>query len=63
MKFIYLLKLYIYIDQHFNNIASIPVGYDNIAYMYILVNHALFYQRVFCVVTLLKQQDQSNKFS
>lgn len=48
MKFIYLLKLYIYIyiDLHFNSIASIPVGYDNIAYMYILVNYVLFYQSI-----------------
>jgi len=35
-----------YIDLHFNSIASIPVGYDNIAYMYILVNYVLFYQSI-----------------
>lgn len=43
---IYISQNYIYIDRHFNNIASIPVGYDNIAYMYILVNYVLFYQSI-----------------
>lgn len=40
----YIRKLYLSINTF--GIAPIPVGYSNMAYMYILVNQVLFYQDI-----------------